>query len=151
METDTVKNDIKRTCVRLLEEWAMMLVDEVPEDTQPFHSETKFFETEIDFHGVFNGKFTIITQDEFALKLVENVIGDESSDEVKKDALCEMANVFAGNLLTTAFGTDLVFDLSSPQCTEKGPEAFDDVTNSSTVFTYLGDDAPVTISFKIQP
>lgn len=150
MEIDSVKNEIKKTCVRLLEDWALMLVDETSSEGALFNEKTKFYETEIDFHGSFNGMFTIITQDDFVCKLVDNIIGEQADDEVKADALCEMANVFAGNLLTAAFGCDLVFDLGSPRCIEREKIDISNFQNNSSC-SLLGDDAPVTIAFKIQP
>lgn len=139
-----MKDELKAQCARLLEEWALMLVDNC-ESTEVFETDESFYVTSVGFRGVVDGQVEIICQKPFADALVSNLIGEESDPA---DALREMANVFAGNLVTSAFDVEHVFDLSTPEVTQKSADEIKDLLSHRTI-TLLGDDAPVSINLKV--
>lgn len=70
----------------------------------------------VPFSGIRNGQVKIVCDDELGQKLLSNLVDVESaSDTDLVDALQELGNVFAGNLLTTVYGSEHAFDLKPPE------------------------------------
>lgn len=136
---------------KLLEDWGLMLVEPADSSFKTFKPDQNFYLASIRFKGAVNGEYQVLTQSEFAKTLVANLLGDEVSSEVDsstKDALCEMANVMSGNLLTTCYGEDTVFELSSPTVSELTSSEAQKFF-SKPIFCYLADDCPVGFSFAL--
>lgn len=139
-----MKKELTQQCAKLLEEWSLMLVDEC-DSTELFEVDEPFFLATVGFSGVVNGQLEIICQKPFASALVSNLTGEEADPS---DALREMANVFAGNLVTAAFDTEHIFDLSTPEVLQKSGDEVKGLFSFRTI-ALLGDDAPVCINLKV--
>jgi CheY-specific phosphatase CheX len=139
-----MKKELIQQCARILEEWSLMLVDEC-DSTEIFELDEPFFLATVDFKGVVNGQVEIICQKPFADALVSNLTGEEGDPS---NALREMANVFAGNLVTATFGTEHIFDLSTPEVLQKSADEVKGLLSSQTI-ALLGDDAPVCINVRV--
>lgn len=136
---------------RLLEDWGLMIVEPADSSFKTFNQESDFYLASIKFKGAVNGEYQVLTQSEFANALVSNLLGEDLTDDVEsasRDALCEMANVMSGNLLTTCYGEETVFELTSPTVKELSKDEAKEFFKKP-VFCYLADDCPVGFSFSL--
>lgn len=104
---------------RILGESAFIFVDPLKESDAPGLDEWKANGVSIRFTGHKKGTVSLWAGDEFLLTAAANMLGiDENSDESRAkavDALKEILNIITGNLLTTCYGTEPIFDLSIPE------------------------------------
>lgn len=109
--------------IKVLEDWAMMLVEESTAAQNPFNSELPIYVSSMHFEGVIDGKISILAQKPFLQILARNLLGIDSeetpSEQESEDAFKEMANVVLGNFLTEAYGPDTPFVLTNPQVEKK--------------------------------
>jgi CheY-specific phosphatase CheX len=146
-----IYEQIHAVIVRIMEDWALMLVEQAEANTSIFELEQPFYVSQVSFKGVVNGRYSIVCQSEFGKTLATNLLGmeEEISDSQIKDALKEMINVMSGNLLTDTYGADNVFNLTSPEVTTAGAEEVERLFERPH-FCYLGDDQPVAVSFVLE-
>ena len=151
---EIVEHPLKKVGLRILEDWAMMIVDEVSETECGFNPDEKLYMAWINIHGHISGALSIITQTKFIQSLASNLLGVEPSDAPSRDecedALREMGNVLAGNYFTEAYGEDVVFDLINPNVTEVPFEELAKVASRRVKYYFQADDAPVVITFSIR-
>ncbi|MCS6961320.1 MAG: chemotaxis protein CheX [Deltaproteobacteria bacterium] len=70
---------------------------------------------QIDFSGPRSGAVLVLTDNELGQKLLSNLIDlDKANDTDIVDALCELGNIFAGNLLTHVYGSRQTYALKPP-------------------------------------
>ena len=149
-----VENPLKQIGQKVLEDWAMMLVDEADSEHSLFASNGEVFRAWIDVKGIIEGSLSVVGQDTFMQLLTGNLLGladsSETTDDERKDAFKEMANVLAGHFVTEAYGEDHVFELKGPRICSLPNEELKDFFNAQTVYAFMADDAPVAISFKLK-
>lgn len=146
---------LQSTGAKVLEDWAMMLVDPA-EDTQIFEAESPFYFGTVEFAGPKKGTVCIVVQDQFMDSLTRNLLGLDPSVAVteadKQDALKEMSNVLTGNFLTEAFGSVDVFDVVLPLVHKVGYDVVEKVlkntSDSRKALYYLADGEPVAFTFE---
>lgn len=145
-----MKQIIQTTIVELLESWAMMLVDCGDKETQVFELDQPLYIATLTFSGVVKGKYEILCKKSFGQLLVQNLLGEDSDvdDSQVFDALKEMTNVMSGNLLTTCFGNDAVFDLNRPEVRVASKEDMELFMTRHT-FYFIADDHPIAVTFDI--
>ncbi len=146
---------LKTASLKVLEDWAMMLVDEVNEvSAELFNPEQRVYMSWVSLHGVITGAVSIVAQEQFLKALANNILGSNGdiapTSEDGKDAFKEMGNVLAGNFLTEAYGEDVVFDLFNPSVTEVPFAEVDKFTQRNIVFAFMADDIPVAVTFSIK-
>lgn len=149
------EHPLKKASLTVLENWALMLVDEVLEvKPELFDSMQPVYMSWVSLHGPISGSVAIVAQKPFMQNLVRNVLGEDSEAESEledtEDAYREMGNVLAGNFITEAYGADVAFDLLNPQIEEVPFEDLEKFVQRSIVFGFLADDAPVAVSFSIK-
>lgn len=86
------------------------------------------FTARVSFNGPVRGALEVRVSDDVACELTANMLGsfDEASQDVKRDALGEIANVICGNLVPALGRPEDVFDLGAPVlsvATDPAPEA----------------------------
>ncbi|RME59087.1 MAG: chemotaxis protein CheX [Candidatus Dadabacteria bacterium] len=149
---ERVKEKIQETTARVLSDWAMMMVDECTLEENCFNCDEPFWKSQVAFYGPKKGSYTVICQEPLMKLLAENVLGEdgeEIEDSYLKDALKELANVLAGNLLTTMFSEEETYDLSPPvveKITKDQVKLF--LTKEPVVF--LADDEPVLVTYNLE-
>lgn len=139
------------TTARILEDWAMMLVDPASPELKIFEVESPFLVASLSFRGAVNGTYQVVCQRGFSEALVANLLGEdvpEDNLQSEMDALREMVNVLSGNLLTTCYGSDTVFELMPPEVHQVAREKLTSLFEKP-VFCYLADDNPVAVSFSL--
>lgn len=144
---------LSKASLKVLEDWAMMIVEEVLDATvEVFDANQNFYMSWVKLEGVISGAVSIVAQEPFMRCLAHNLLADDENEptfEDCKDAFKEMSNVLAGNFLTEAYGEDVVFDLISPNVSEVPFEEVERFTKRNIVFTFVADDSPVAITFSI--
>lgn len=146
---------LKTVCLKVLEDWGMMIVDEVTEPSaEMFCDSEQVYISSVNLHGVITGSVSILSQLPFMQTLARNVLGIDDLSELTKgdclDAFKEMGNILAGNFITEAYGEDVVFDLLNPSVSETSFSSVTDFIDKNIVFAFLADDAPVAVSFNIK-
>lgn len=145
---------LKHVALKVLEDWAMMLVDENDEITPQSLSESgSLYISSTHFKGTISGTVSIVSPKSFLRVLAANLLG-ESGDETPGeedciDAFREMGNVLTGNFLTEAYGDDVVFDLLSPQVSTASEDHLDELTARKVVFSFNADEEPVVVTFQL--
>jgi hypothetical protein len=147
LENETVRDVV----VRVLEEWALMGVDQASEEPAAlFETNLPLYLASVQFRGRVRGEYFILCQQAFADALASSLLGEDGVGEDERfDALREMANVLGGNLLTECYGADSTFDVILPavQCATK--DLFEEYLKHTSV-TLLADDIPVTVGYSQQ-
>lgn len=147
------EHPLRTVSLRVLEDWAMMLVDPADATTAIFQIDEPIYMSRVKMHGVFTGTIAIVAQKEFLQSLASNLLGNggnaDRSDEELQDAFREMGNVLAGNFLTAAYGDDVVFDVLNPTVTEIAGAQLEGVTKSPQAYFFQCDDSPVCITFDV--
>lgn len=95
---------------------AFMFNDDEP--SEPAGGEV-WMETTISYRGSESGILRLRCPTEFAALLAANLLGIDSQDtdagDKAEDAVKEFMNIVCGQLITTWYGSDQVFNLSIPQ------------------------------------
>ena len=100
------------------------------------------------FHGPVNGRLTLRVSSSVLPALASNMVGDmeggDSTTEKGLDALREVLNMICGNLLTSWYGEDVVFELDPPGIVPI--EAMPPASSASTRFAVEGTLAEVDVA-----
>ena len=119
MLNSEIKEKALEVISRILSESAFIFTDPLEEDDQPIIEEWGAEGVFLSFSGHSPGKISMWADKEFLRYTAANMLGiDEESDEASEkgiDALKEILNIIVGNLLTTVYGPEPVFDLGIPE------------------------------------
>lgn len=145
---------LSRVSLKVLEDWAMMLVDPIEGDsTEELFSDNSLMESSVSFHGAQSGRVLIVAPKTFLSQLSDNLLGDDDRESLgcsaEEDGFKEMANVLAGNLLTEAFGDTVVFDLTSPEVSSIDKPSFSELSKDNDTVFFLADELPISVTFII--
>ncbi len=148
-----VKEDVENVIGRVLEEWGLMMIER-PEgggSFDLFDQAQEFRMAELDFRGIVSGTCYVICQDNFARCITANLLGtfDDPAEEDVQDAIRELINVAAGNMLTSSWGDDCVFKLTPPQMMTLVPSKAEELLMRHP-FYFLADDHPVAFGFSVK-
>lgn len=147
------ENPLLKVSLKVLEDWAMMLVDPADGKTELFELDAPLFRSHIEMHGAFHGRISIIAQESFMRGLATNLLGanDPSSisDADFTDAFREMGNVLAGNFLTEAYGADVAFDVLNPKVEQVSAEELKQLAQRPQTYFLKADEEPICVSFEI--
>lgn len=80
----------------------------------------------VNFTGPIRGTLELRVTDSVAESLTSNMLGEDTppTDEMKQDALGELANVICGNFLPAVGGLKDIFRISSPQLLPLNTDSF---------------------------
>jgi len=88
----------------------------------------KFVRSKLFFSGVSSGEIIIMAPAELCMELSANMLGEDIDPACPKekymDALKEMLNIMAGQLLTSLYGETEVFNMTAPEVEELSKEEF---------------------------
>ena len=83
----------------------------------------RWLETSISYGGFMSGTLRLTCAATFATQLAANLLGVASSEKITEqesnDAVKEFMNVVCGQYVTTAYGTEDVFNLTIPEVLER--------------------------------
>ncbi len=138
---------------RILEDWGMLLVDLSVEAKDQFNLDNTFYCATTSFNSKqeATGSYSIMCQSELLKIIARNLLGNEEeiSHDQQIDALKEMSNVLAGNLITAFYGDKPTFDLTPPTSFEMPSELAKVVLESNRTITVMAEGFPVAISFSL--
>ena len=148
------EHPLKNVSLKVLEDWGLMLVDELKIEEIGFDLNQPLYMAWINMHGSINGALSIVAQKDFMTSLATNLLGEDESyvpsTEEGEDALKEMSNVLAGNFFTEAYGDATAFDLINPEVGEIKKEELDKVLKRRVVHCFSADGQPVAVTFSIR-
>lgn len=128
---------------RILSESAFIFCDPLDEENRPDISAWEAVGVSLEFSGHAAGALIMYAGRDFLRSAAANMLGidDNGSYAAEKgiDALKEILNIIVGNLLTTVYGTDPIFDLSIPQALETGSILQKYTTESAVWLTAEGE------------
>lgn len=138
---------------KVLEDWAMMIVDEISPLEAEYNKNEPLFMAWVDVHGVIDGALSMVAQRSFLNVLTHNVLGVDESEELPEkdlhDAFCEMSNIIAGNFFTEAYGKDVVFEIIKPHISVVDFSVLDEIRSRKVKHFFIADGQPVAMTFKI--
>jgi CheY-specific phosphatase CheX len=142
----STRDTLVGTATRVFEQAAFMFADEV--DT----IENKLdIGVSLSFNGENSGTVELWTVGELALTIANNLLGEsgELSEDLliarQTDAVKEMLNMIAGNLITDLYGTEPVYNLAIPEKIEI-PGALSQIPENAAKLSVEG--LPVVILVK---
>ena len=102
------------------------------------------------FSGAADGKLTVIADRAVGRELAANLAGeDQVSEEAADQAIKEVVNVIAGQLLTEIAGTQPVFDLNPPESEALSESAWRAAIEDPAAVALLTEDQPLLVRFEM--
>lgn len=119
--SDDSRAAVVQVAAEVLEQQAFMFAEEVSkEDLET--AEEAFNRISIAFTGPPSGGLCVTLPGDLSAELAVNILGVDDEDELEEgdaaDAVKELVNVICGQLLTSMFGTETVFQLTIPTVEE---------------------------------
>jgi CheY-specific phosphatase CheX len=152
--TETLDHPLKTVGQKILEDWAMMITEEVDESECHFNPDEKLYMAWISVEGCVRGALSVVAQLDFIQTLTSNLLGTSANETPTpaecEDAMREMGNVLAGHYFTAAFGEDVVFDLINPTVSEVPFSELEKMASRRVKYYFHADDTPVAITFSIK-
>ncbi len=145
---------LKTVATKILEDWAFMMVDPEESGEELLDLSSPLYLSCINIGGAFNGTILIMARESFISQLAINLLGENDTTTIHEidshDAFREMANVLAGNFITTAYGADVSFDMLNPSVALATEDDLNKFKNSAHQFFFIADDNLVGITFAIK-
>jgi len=119
MAMDNEKREVfTRVLEEVLEQLAFMF-GKVVDKEEIFTENEKYLHVTMEFKGAQTGDVGIAISAWLGVVLASNILGIDEGEEValdkSADALKELLNIVCGQLLTTVYGEEPVFDLTVPE------------------------------------
>lgn len=112
-----------------------------------------WMEASIEYRGPCTGRLRLHCTHDFSRLLAANLLGldPEEPEAAAKadDALKELMNVLCGQFVTSAYGSDGVFNLSIPLITAEAPAPDMSLENSACLASAFVDGHPVQVSHEL--
>lgn len=110
--------------------------------------------SKISFNGYICGSLSIMTSADLCVEMSANVLGmDAENDECLEDSfdtLEELLNVVCGQFLTSAFGDEMIFDLSPPLVSIADSNEWAELLKSFYSLAFMVEDYPALLYMKIE-
>jgi len=147
MQELKIKETLNEVVCNVLEQTAFMFPEPADLKDGISFDEYDFNLAKVSFGGDRTGDVYLIVPTEFCSELAANMLGEdiEESDSGGKqnDALKEILNIIAGQLLTSLFGEKKIFSLSTPEVSELSKEEFFSLIEKNDYACSISDDYPV--------
>lgn len=140
---------IETVVTNVTEQMAFVFIDpvEASELTDP---PAQAVRVTLTFSGAGEGKLTVIADRTIGRELAANLTGaDEVSDQEAEQAIKEVVNVIAGQLLTKINGTEPVFDLNPPEIEPLDTATWREQVQDPEVIALLAEGRPLLVHFKM--
>ncbi len=139
----STRDTLVGTATRVFEQAAFMFADEVDSIEHRLD-----IGVSLSFSGENSGTFELWTVGELAVTIADNLLGENaelSGDALKArqtDAVKEMLNIIAGNLITDLYGTEPIYNLAIPEKIEI-PDFLSEIPEDAAMLSVEG--LPVVI------
>ncbi len=135
-----------RVLEEVLEQLAFMFGEAVEKDEMIVDGE-KYLHVTMGFKGNKTGDVGIAIPSEMSVSLASNILGIDEGEEIalekSVDALKELLNIVCGQLLTSAYGDEPVFDLTVPEVEEVGKENWEVFLERPDTVGMMVEDVPL--------
>lgn len=142
---------IAQVASEVLEQLAFIFADPAEADEVP-EQLTGAYAVQVCFRGDAQGSLTIVTGHEICAELTANITGEDAEEvntESAKLALCELANVLCGHILTEILGNEPVVDLDPPQLIEGTEQTWRILSSSTSSTSLLADGCPFVLQLDL--
>ncbi len=147
MQNQTLKETLGSVICRVLEQAAFMFPEPADMEEGISFDEYEYNIARIAFEGDKSGEIILIVPVEFRAELAANMLGEEIEESDSKgkhaDALREILNIIAGQLLTTLYGEKAIFNLMPPVVSELPQEEFFSLIEKNDYTCVISDEYPV--------
>jgi chemotaxis protein CheY-P-specific phosphatase CheC len=113
-----------------------------------------FVLTELSFSGDECGRMFLMVPDEICTELSANMLGEDINDAAPKekrfDALKEILNIIAGQVLTELYGEKAVFNLTTPEVREPSQDEFFALIDKNEYMCNVVDEHPIVTIFALK-
>jgi CheY-specific phosphatase CheX len=151
LEKNTILNDV--VC-QVLEQTAFVFPDKAAKPDDVSFEEWDFVKAQLSFRGDRNGEVIMVVPIVFSGELAENMLGEDvdatDNDENRYDALNEIINIIAGQLLTRYFGDKRIFNLMPPKARELSREELNELIEKSDYSFCVSDGYPIISLFPLE-
>jgi CheY-specific phosphatase CheX len=108
----------------------------------------------IRYQGTHRGMLQLRCDGRFAAILAGNLLGVDSADaaaeQQRLDALKELMNVVCGNLVTTLYGTEALFELTIPEITPLLPGDRPESLQGAEAHTFLAENYLIELAHRVE-
>ena len=136
----------------VLESMAFIFTQELSLD-ELLEDPGEFLRAEIEFHGPYKGKVTLVAPVPLCEEIAVNMLGVEEtevSESMACDALKEVLNMACGRFLTERFGLEPVFNLTVPEVTEAETELWKDLSSRSGTLLLEAEDWQIIANISME-
>ncbi|MBU8920401.1 MAG: chemotaxis protein CheX [Bacteroidales bacterium] len=149
-----IQNDIIDTVFcDVLEQLAFMFGESVPVDEMPEAVDNGLAAT-MNFSGDSTGVITLVIPADMRGEFADNILGmDLDADagvEDEDDAVREVLNIIAGNVLTALAGENALFDLAVPETRHILSDEWDSILSDSGSICFMLDEMPVILNLAVE-
>ncbi len=140
------KEILARVLETVLEQLAFMFGEAV-EKKELITGGEKYLHATMGYTGSQSGSVGVAIPAELGVVLASNILGIDEEEEMALeksiDALKEFLNIVCGQLLTTVYGDEPVFDLSVPKVEELNKARWEDLVNKPESIGMIVEDVPL--------
>lgn len=148
-----LKNSITRVCCDTFEKLAFMFGEPAEKDEVEAESET-YLLAKMGFSGDKQGVIGIVVPVEITPTIAHNILGIDEDEELPdgsdEDALKEVLNTICGQVLTSIFGFEPVFNLTIPETDRLTGEQFEEILEGDDAAAIDLDDNAVLIFLSFE-
>ena len=147
--SDDSRAAVIQVAAEVLEQQAFMFAEEASmEDLETV--EEAVFRTSIAFTGPPSGGLCVTLPGDLSAELAVNILGVDAEDELEDgdaaDAVKELVNVICGQLLTTMYGTEPVFQLTIPTVEDLDRVGWEAAKADRNAVALSVDESPVLVA-----
>ena len=150
---DALSQTVEETFCQVMEMQTFMRPERVEPDTLNL-GDRDFLCVSLSFSGAARGRIWIAGPAEFAHEIAANFLGMDADDlfvqENSEDALKEVLNITSGNLLTSLYGVQSLFDLSVPDSHHVPPDAVAELAVAAGSLSFQVEDFPVFLRVALE-
>lgn len=135
----------------VLEQLAFMFIEEV-EKEDLIVREGRFFHVSMSFKGFQSGHIEMAIPERMSHLVAANILGIEDDEMIKQsaaDAVRELLNIYCGQMLTTIFSCEDIFDLSVPEVKEINPEEWNILADNSDTIGVKIEEFPFLVKLTL--
>ncbi len=137
----------------VLMRFAFMFGEKYSKNEMPLEN-SDCFHAKISFNNNIHGSLGIMTSSDLCTEMSANVLGTEMEDddcsEDAFDTLGELSNIICGQFLTSAFGNEIIFNLSPPSVSVADPTEWAELLKSNGSLAFMVDDYPALLYMEIE-
>jgi CheY-specific phosphatase CheX len=146
------KENLNSVVCDILERTAFLFPEPVDRADEVDFGDFQMVMATLSYSGNGEGDISFIVPVDLCLELAMNLLGEDIDEddpaEKPQDAVKEILNIIAGQLLTRIFGETAVFNLTLPQAKNLDQETFKSIIEKEDYALAMSDDYPIFTIMK---